>query len=432
MYIGVKMMKVKFLCIIVIIFLFSCTTTEEIGPETEENTTTIELEIPQEIIPEIIEPEPTAEELRTEWINNYINELTLEEKIGQLFIFTIYNYTEITPEVETFLNTFKPGGIIHFAKNIISDQQILDLNRGMNDLSKTPLFIAVDEEGGLVSRLGKNKNVSVTHLPPALTVGNKGNITLAYNTGKILGREIKALGFNMDMAPVADVNTNPNNPVIGNRTYSNDPYIVADMIVEVIRGFNEEGVISAIKHFPGHGDTSTDTHLGSVISPHNKGRLDQIEFIPFKRGIEEGVDMIMTAHITMPGISSIPLPATLNKEIISGILRNELGYDGIVITDALDMGAIRNNFSSGEAALLAFQAGIDILLMPYDQSEAYYTLLESVNNGDISIKRLQSSLNRIIGLKYDRGLFNLNSDVESIDSIKADPEHQLLIQSIFN
>lgn len=426
MYIGDKTLKVRIFYIILVIFLFSCKTTEDISNITEDNTTSTDLE--DKTI--TVEPEFTQEQLDNMWVDNYLSEMTLEEKVGQIFIFHIHGYTELNRDLETFLNTYTPGGIILFADNIVSDSQVLELNRGMMDISSTPLFVAVDEEGGIVSRLGRNKSVSVTHLPPALTVGSKNNSTLAYNSGKVLARELKALGFNTDFAPVADVNTNPQNPVIGNRTYSHDPHIVADMIEQFLIAFDEESMIGAIKHFPGHGDTSMDTHNGTVVSPHSRERLDQVEFIPFIRGIENSVDMIMSAHITMPGISSVPLPATLNKEIITGILRNELGYDGIIITDALEMGAIGHNFSAEEASVLAFKAGIDILLMPSNQKEAYNAVLTAVNSGDISLVRLENSVRRILKLKKTRGLFDNSIENLSIKETISSIEHQNLIDSI--
>lgn len=423
MYIGATNLKNRLLCIFLLITLLSCETTKiDVIPE--------EVIVNDgNIIPDII-IEPTAKELETKKVNAYIKNMTLEEKIGQLFMFHIRGYKKMNQNLSNFITKYKPGGIIFFSNNIENNTQITTLIDDLQSISRIPLFIGVDEEGGIVSRLGKEKNVDVTHLPPALTVGSKNNPKLAYNSGKILGRELIALGFNMDMAPVADVNTNPANPVIGNRTYSDDPYIVGEMISQVIKGFHEENLIAVIKHFPGHGDTGTDTHMGTVVSPHSRERLDQIEFVPFKKGIEAGVDVIMTAHMTMPGISSTPLPATLNPEIITGILRDDLNFKGIIMTDAMDMGAITNNFSSSEAAILGIKAGIDILLIPGNQPAAYNGLYNNVLNKKISENRINETLFRIISLKLQRGILENRQRVENIDTVTNDPSHIELIKTI--
>ncbi len=415
----------KIFYIIIAVFLISCQTTEDLIEISEENIDTPKNQIIVEESTEVeIEKKPqlSKDKLDDIYIQKMINNLSIEEKIGQLFIFEIRGHLFIDAGIEDFINTYKPGGIIFFANNIKNDQQVKDLINGLQKVSKIPLFIGVDEEGGLVSRLGKNKNISVTHLPPALTVGNKGDTKLAYYSGRVLGKQLRDLGFNMDMAPVADVNTNPNNPVIGNRTYSADPHIAGDMVSNVIKGLHEENIIAVIKHFPGHGDTSTDSHLGTVVSPHKRERLDQIEFIPFIKGIDARVDSIMTAHMVMPGISSAPLPATLNPEIISGILREDFGFEGLIMTDALDMGAISQNYTSAQAAILAIKAGVDILLIPDNQPKAFSGLLENVNNHDISVDRINESLTRILKVKLNRNIILtensiLNTEDKDNDSI---------------
>lgn len=420
-------MKIQILYISLSILLFSCITTNEI-PIITENI----IEVEDSDTSTKIDKPPTKEEKDEDFVQNFLINMSLQEKIGQLFIFQIRGYKYIDNDLKDFLRMYNPGGIILFANNIEDNDQVLKLNNDLQSNSTIPMFIGVDEEGGIVSRLGKAKNVDVTHLPPALTIGNRNKPVLAYNSGKILGRELSALGFNMDMAPVADVNTNPGNPVIGNRTYSANQHIAGEMVVNVIKGLQDENIIPVMKHFPGHGDTSTDTHAGTVVSPHNRERLDQIEFVPFKRGIDAGVDIIMTAHINMPGISSTPLPATLNPDIITGILREDLGFNGIVITDALDMGAITNNFTPGEAAILGIKAGIDILLIPFNQKEAFKSLLASVNSNIISISRIDESVLRILRLKQKFGILDNSRISMDIIDVKNDPEHKLLIDSIFN
>lgn len=418
-------MKIKIIFILFAILLYSCRTTSDIEPIIEDPEV-------DNVIKDIITKEPTLEEI----INKKIKNMSLEEKVGQVFIFHIRkdsfgrDITLINDESIDLIRNFYPGGIILFSENVRNNKQVESLVRDLQSYSKIPLFIGVDEEGGVVSRLGKEKFVDVTHLPSALSIGNRGDIKLAYNSGKILGRELASLGINMDMAPIADVNTNPNNPVIGNRTYSSNPHIAGDMVSSFIEGLHEHNVVSIIKHFPGHGDTSLDTHLGSVVSPHGKERLEQIEFIPFIKGIEAGTDAIMSAHIIMPGISASPLPSTLNPDIITGIIREEMEFNGLIITDALDMGAISHNFSSSDAAILGFKAGIDILLMPLHQKEAYTALLEAVKSGVITENRLDESIYRILKVKYKRNIMNKTTRIESINQVKNDPEHQKLINSI--
>lgn len=417
-------MRNKILFVLICIFIFSCRTTNDNNIDNQTET---------EITPKEL-PKKTTQEIITDMVNS----MTLEEKVGQVFIFHIRKdinnrgILEVNKETIDLINSYKPGGIILFSENIKSNDQVESLIRDLQLYSKTPLFIGVDEEGGIVSRLGKAKEVDVTHLPSALSIGNKKDITLAYNSGLILGRELTALGFNMDMAPIADVNTNPKNPVIGNRTYSADPHIAGDMVTQVIKGFHKYNLISVIKHFPGHGDTSTDTHLGSVVSPHKKERLQQIEFIPFIKGIEAGADGIMTAHIIMPGISTSPLPATLNYDIITGIIRDELGFNGLIITDAMDMGAITQSFTSEKAAIQSFKAGVDIILMPLDQKGAYNALLESIKSGEINEKRLDQSVYRVLYTKFKRNILSKSTRYESISDVSNDPEHIKLKKTILD
>jgi len=370
-----------------------------------------------------------------EILRSIMKTMSLEEKIGQLFILQFRNNRDGSPlqkvdeNLSRFIRDFEPGGIILFRENIVDNRQVESLISNLQSLSRIPLFISVDEEGGLVSRLGKVPKVDVTLLPPALSIGDKNDAGLAYNAGLVLGRELRAIGVNMDMAPVADVNTNPDNPVIGSRAYSSDPRTAGEMVSEVIRGFHKYNIASVIKHFPGHGDTSFDTHVGTVVLPFNRDRLNRVEFIPFEYGIAAGTDAIMTAHIVMSGISNLPLPATLNPEIVSGIIRKELGFDGLVISDALNMGAISKNYTSGESAVAGIRAGLDILLMPEDSRSAFDALLEAVHRGDLSEKRIDESVYRILRTKYQRNILFPEPAGESIEDVHNDPAHKALIQT---
>lgn len=441
------------LSLLFVIILFSCSTTTDkngAAPELERKppgqTEKIE-NIPADSEKTENQPPRSAEEKLTverpeggnptekEILYSIIKTMTLEEKIGQLFILQIrYNpdgspRRQVDDNLRRYLGKFKPGGIILFRENIVDNNQVETLISKLQSNSRIPLFISVDEEGGAVSRLGKAQKVDVTLLPPALSIGDKKNPELAYNAGLALGRELRAIGINMDMAPVADVNTNPQNPVIGNRAYSSDPRIAGEMVAEVIRGFHEYDIVSVIKHFPGHGDTSFDTHVGTVVLPFKRERLDSVEFIPFEYGIRAGTDAIMTAHIIMSGISSSTLPATLNPEIITGIIREDFGFDGLVISDALEMGAISGNYTAGDAAVAGIKAGLDILLMPEDNAAAYKALLKSVQSGELSEKRIDESVYRILRTKYERKILFPNTPGESIEDVKNDPAHQTLINT---
>ncbi len=430
-------MKPLFLSLLLTALLLSCSTTADkinVVPETVPENPPLSSADVQNVQSSIKRPED-GEQTKEEILRTIIRNMTLEEKIGQLFILQIrYNgdgspRRKVDEELSRFLQDFKPGGIILFRENIGNNKQVKSLISDLQSLSDIPLFISVDEEGGFVSRLGKVPEVDVTLLPPALSIGDKNNPELAYNTGLVLGRELRALGVNMDMAPVADVNTNPDNPVIGNRAYSSNPITAGKMVVEVIRGFHKYDIASVIKHFPGHGDTSFDTHVGTVVLPFSRDRLDAVEFIPFELGIKAGTDAIMTAHIVMSGISSLPLPATLNPEIITDIIRKEFGFDGLVISDALEMGAIRENYTPEESAVAGIKAGLDILLMPENQISAFKALIDAVQRGEISEKRIEESVYRILRTKYERRILSPEPAGESIEDVQNDPAHLALIQT---
>ena len=207
----------------------------------------------------------------------------------------------------------------------------------------------------------------------------------------------------MDFAPIADIHTNPENTVIGDRAYGTDAQTVADMASAFAKGLESEGVSATAKHFPGHGDTVTDSHDGMAVSEHDLQRLEEVEFVPFHRLADEGIDLMMVGHITMPNVTDDGLPASLSKEAID-LLRDELDYDGIVITDAMNMGAIVDYYPDGEAAVKAVEAGVDIVLMPADLDDAYNSLCEAVQTGEISENRLDESVERILSLKYDKGM----------------------------
>ncbi|SNS99375.1 beta-N-acetylhexosaminidase [Anaerovirgula multivorans] len=391
---------------------------------------------------EAVYPEEKEEEIYDEIIERdlYIDELmekmTLQQKVGQVFM-PAFRYDKnqlpilvLNDEIRFAIEEYHLGGIIFFSENIDTIDQTQKLIQDMQSMSNTPLFIAIDEEGGMVSRLNRGTNLPATRLPGNKKLGETREPELAYEVGKLLGRELSSLGVNMNFAPVADINTNPKNPVIGDRSFGDEPHIVGEMVAQMVRGLQEESVSAVVKHFPGHGDTLLDTHDGAVTVPHNIERLETIEFLPFKRGIDEEVDGVMLAHLQVPNITKGSLPATFSEEIVKDLLRQELKHDKLIITDALEMLAISKYWAPDEAAILAFKAGADILLMPQSLEKAYEGLLKAVEKEMISIERLDASVRRILMVKYERGILFKNENNLDPRKILGSQEHQKIVERI--
>ena len=273
----------------------------------------------------------------------------------------------------------------------------------LSSASDIPLLYAVDEEGGIVSRIARTDSFGIRNAGPMGDIGATGDSGRAYDAGAYIGGYLRDLGFSLDFAPVADINSNPLNIVIGNRSFGSDKELVSSMVSSFLDGLHSEKVAGCIKHFPGHGDVSGDTHDGYVAVLKTWDQLLDTELVPFCENMDTA-DMIMVAHLTLPNITSDGLPASLSYELITEKLRGELGYQGLIITDALAMGAIEKAYSSSEAAVLAFNAGSDILLMPYDYREAFEGVLSAVQSGEISEERLNESVLRILELKERCGL----------------------------
>jgi beta-N-acetylhexosaminidase len=345
-------------------------------------------------------------------VDEMIAEMTLEEKVAQLFVvdfYTFNNYNDTTylsDSLKERLASYPVGGVIYFSSNVVDREQVINFNIDLQNSARIPMFISVDEEGGIVRRLGKNSLMEMTEIETAAVIGETLDYDYAFEVGDILGSELSELGFNMDFAPVADVNTNPDNPVIGDRAYSDDPEVVAGMVASMINGLQGQNVAAVAKHFPGHGDTSLDTHTGDVYVEHDIERLKEIELVPFYRAIDEEVMGIMVAHIILPNVTGTDEPATVSYEIVTELLREEMNYEGLIITDAFTMDAISARYSNREAAVKAIEAGVDIILMPADFDEAYNGILEAVNNGVISTDRIDDSVKRILLTKYELGLFD--------------------------
>ena len=337
--------------------------------------------------------------------------MTLEEKIYQLFIVTPEQLcdrkatvTEAGAITEAALKRRPVGGIVYFAGNIVTPEQVSRMIAGQQAFSRLGLFIAVDEEGGRVARLGRNPAMGTATFPPMGEIGAGGDLAAARNVGLTLGRDLLRFGFNLNFAPVADVNSNPDNPVIGDRSFSRDPAMAAKMVAACVSGFRESGVLCTLKHFPGHGDTATDSHYGAAISEKTLSDLQKCEFLPFLSGIDAGADLIMVGHISLPAVTGDDTPATLSYEIVTGILREQLGFSGLIVTDSMSMKAISGRYPAGEAAVKALLAGVDILLMPENLADAAGGILTAVQKGKISEERLEESVYRILSLKLSAGI----------------------------
>lgn len=368
------------------LFLVGCSKTEQPKETEPEKETTTEYV-------------PTPEEIQ-------IQKMTIEEKIAQLFFImpealdpTLPEDTKVTAITDTMKNTYKEypaGGIILFAKNIENPEQLTKLTSDIHALNELTPLIGVDEEGGLITRIAKNENFNVTKFNSMLETKDADE---AYNIGKTIGTYLNEYGFDVDFAPVADVNTNPDNPVIGKRAFSADPKTAAKFVSSAIKGFHDANIMTSIKHFPGHGDTQTDTHKGYAETQKTWDEIKNCEMIPFIKGIDAGTDMVMVAHIAAPKVTGDGTPATLSYTLITEKLRNELGFKGVVITDGMKMGAIAQQYDAADAAVKAIEAGIDIILLPENYIEAYNGVLTAVQNGTITEERIDESVMRILHLK---------------------------------
>ncbi len=340
-------------------------------------------------------------------VERIIKSMSVEEKVGQL-LFVGFGGTEVNPHIEFWVKQRHVGGVALFSRNIVDLKQTASFTRGIHALTdgRVPLFVALDQEGGNVVRV---KDGAMT-LPGNMALGATRSTTLAYIAGQGLAVDLKLLGFNMNLAPVLDVNSNPKNPVIGVRSYGEKPELVADLGAWYVRGQQEMGVVAVAKHFPGHGDTHTDSHFDMPAISADLKRLNELELAPFKRAMDVGLDAVMTAHIALPRVAEeANLPATLSRNILTKVLREQMGFDGIVITDGLEMDGIVERYGSGRAAVIAVNAGADMPLVLWQmkkKDEVYDTLIAAVRSGEISQARLDQSVRRILTVKARRGMFD--------------------------
>lgn len=353
---------------------------------------------------------PIEEDGLEEKVASYLDGMTLEEKVAQLFIVTLEVLTgseeALTVAGEDFAAAFDRlpvGGFIFMGDNLVDGEQTGALLSAVQECSRErlglPAFACVDEEGGTVTRISGTGKFRVPTIGDMARIGKKNDPDRAYDTGVKIGTYLRELGFNVDFAPVADVLTNPDNQVVKLRSFGNDPNVVANMAASVAAGLASQHILGTYKHFPGHGATAADTHEGYAYTERTKEQLFAKELVPFADGIARGIPFIMVAHISLPNVTGDDTPASLSPVIVDGILRGEMGYDGIVVTDALDMGAIVQEYSSAETAVKALGAGADILLAPEDFTEAWQGVLSAVSDGTLPEERIDESVKRVLRVK---------------------------------
>lgn len=368
--------------------------------EEEQAVTEMVIDTPETITEDIGEEEDALEML----VDACISEMPIEDKVAGLFVVTPEAITGVSTAIQAgngtqeALSQYAVGGLIYFDKNITDKEQITEMLSNTTSMSKYPVFLAVDEEGGAVSRVA-NSGIEVIQTDDMATIGASGDTAQAYESGVTIGAYLKEIGFNVDFAPVADVVPEGGNDVLEDRAFGSDPQTVGDMVANMVEGIEGTGVSSCLKHFPGIGSASEDTHDGRVEITETLEEMKQTDFVPFQAGIEAGANFVMVSHVTASGLDEDGVPSSLSETVITDILRGELGFEGIVITDALDMTAITDYYTSEDAAVMAIQAGADMLLMPEDFNAAYEALLAAVQDGTISEDRIDESLRRIYRVK---------------------------------
>ena len=369
----------------------------------------LETTVPETTVPAASTlPETTA---APDPIDLMLADMTLDQKVGQLFIAcpeqlwsAAGTVTAMSEGISQALAQYPVGGIILFADNILTPDQLLALTGDLAETPGIPMFIAVDEEGGIVTRLARNKAFHLPRYGSAALVGSSGDPADALEMGQTIGAYLKEYGFNLNFAPVADVNTNPSNPVIGSRAFSDQPEIAARMAAAFRDGLRENGIIATFKHFPGHGDTAQDSHTGLAVSFRTREEQEACEWLPFREA--SALDMVMTAHVALPEITGDMTPSTLSREIVTGILRETLGFEGLVVTDAMNMGAIVESYGSAEATVAALEAGCDIILMPESLPEAFDAVIAALEEGRLSMEWLDTTVRRILEFKQHHGLLD--------------------------
>ena len=424
-------------CGLVLLLAMSCS---QLGPESGPEVSPSSSVAQPSVTPSPVVTPPSMESPTASWdaesarVEDILAGMTVEQKVGQLFM-VHFNETFFSPDLEEMITEYHVGGIIIFPHNLASPGELASL---VNDAQQAalasepyiPLLVAADQEGWPILRLPQGATV----FPSNMAVGATNSAEDARLMASVMSEEMLAFGINMNLAPVMDVNTNPLNPVIGIRSFGSSPELVARLGAAMIETYQSQGVVATVKHFPGHGDTDVDSHLDLPIIQHDMARLEAVELLPFRAAISAGVDCIMTAHINVPALDSVAgRPATLSPEILQGLLREQMGFEGIIATDSLSMSALMREYDVPTASAVAFQAGADLLLFGYtpqhppsEQLFAYERVLQLVREGTILESRLDESVRRILMLKTKRGILDWEpppTPEATLDDVGT-PEHQ--------
>lgn len=357
-------------------------------------------------------------------VDKLLKKMSLDEKIGQMLViyYSSANYDNLLNN--TIVN-IGPGGFILFKENIKNYDQLTNFISSMQKNSEIPMLISIDQEGGIVQRLGSiNENISI--IPAMANLGAMQDETLAYEVGKVIGNELNVFGINMNYAPVIDIDSNPNNTVIGNRAFGDNAELVSKMGIATANGLKDSNVIPVYKHFPGHGDTAEDSHYTLPVLNKTKEELYQLELKPFINAINNGAEVIMIGHIAVPKLTGDNTPASLSKIVINDLLKDELGFKGVVITDALNMGALE--YDNDEIIIKAINAGVDMLLMPGPSKTTLSIIKSAIANKKITEQQINNSVRKILLLKYNNGLFEKRTLNDK--SMLNSQEHQEILNKI--
>lgn len=408
-------------CLLLSVILSGCSLSEE--PDIEQYIPPKSSESGQTEEPESV---GMSEEDAAYASRDYLEAMSLEEKVGQLFVVNLellddskgnyYEHQKITRKMKESLVNYPVGGVILFSRNIDRRKQTKRLIRKLQRNAQTPLFVAVDEEGGDVARIGGNPGMKTDTFPTMEEIGRTQDADYVYEMAETIGSQIKELGFNVDFAPVADVRTSDLNEEIGSRSFGDDPQKVSKFVSAYVKGLESQNVCSTLKHFPGQGSSKGDTHQGSVDIDSNIASLRKVDFVPFVSGIEAGADMVMISHISVSKVTETSEPASMSELVMTTILREELGFRGLIVTDAFDMASIIENYSVEEAVGESFEAGADIILMPEELPEAYESILEKVKEGTYPEQRLDESVRRILQLKFQKGIMVLDDLTKKVEN----------------
>lgn len=340
-------------------------------------------------------------------VDELMKDMTLSQKVGQMIFYAFRRnadgtgVTKMNKFIKDSIDYYGIGGIALFSENIHSTEQVTDYINELQKTSSIPLFIGIDEEGGRVLR---TKSLNVPRIPSAWSIGSTDDPKKAYDTAKTIANYLTPLGFNVDFAPVADVYTNSANKVIGDRAFSNNARKVGNMVREFTKGLLDNRILPTLKHFPGHGNTSEDSHYGISTTKKTLAELNACEFIPFQEGIDAGAAFVMVGHISVPNVTYNYEPALFSSFLLEDVLRGTLNFNGIIITDALDMGAISQYYTYSEAAVKAVAAGVDMLLTASNINDIYDGVINAVKSGEIPMQRIDDAVKRILTAKYEIGL----------------------------